>query len=44
MSEKRDSSNRQQKWMVASFSNFYGKTWVGFGLNIQKHFFLEFSF
>ena len=34
MSEKRDSSNRQQKRIVASFSNFYGKTWVGFCLNI----------
>ena len=30
--------------MVASFSNFYGKTWLGFCLNIRKHFFLEFSF
>ena len=44
MSEKRDSSNRQWKWMVASFSNFYGKIWVGFCLNIRKRFFLEFSF
>ena len=44
MPEKRDSSNRHWKWMVASFSNFYGKTWVGFCLNIRKHFFLEFSF
>ena len=26
MSEKRNSSNRQQKLMVASFSNIYGKT------------------
>ena len=30
--------------MVASFSNFYGKTWVSFCLNIRKQFFLEFSF
>ena len=30
--------------MVASFSNFYGKTWVGVCLNIRKGFFLEFSF
>ena len=30
--------------MVASFSNFYGKTWVSFGLNIRKRSFLEFSF
>ena len=29
--------------MVASFSSFYGKTWVGFCLNIRKRFFLEFS-
>ena len=28
------SSSRQYKWMVASFRNFYGKTWVGFCLNI----------
>ena len=32
------SSNGQSKWMVASFSNFYGKTWVGFCL-IRKCFF-----
>ena len=32
------------QWMVASFSNFYSKTWVGFCLNIRKRFFLEFSF
>ena len=30
--------------MAASFSNFYGTTWVGFCLNIRKRFFLEFSF
>ena len=30
--------------MVASFSNFYGKIQAGFGLNIRKRFFLEFSF
>ena len=30
--------------MVASFSNFYGKTWVGFCFNIRKRFFIEFSF
>ena len=30
--------------MVASSSNFYGKTWVGFCLNIRKRRFLEFSF
>ena len=29
--------------MVASFSNFYGKIWVGFCLNIRKRFSLEFS-
>ena len=44
MSEKRDSSNRQWKWMIASFSNFYGKISVGFCLNNRKLFFLEFSF
>ena len=27
--------------MFASFSNFYGKTWVGFFLNIRKRFFLR---
>ena len=30
--------------MVASFSNFFGKTWVGFCLNIRKRICLEFSF
>ena len=30
--------------MVAPFSKFYGKFWVGFGLNIRKGFFLEASF
>ena len=44
MFEKRDSSNRQWTWMVASSSTFYGKTWVGFYLNIRKRFFLEFLF
>ena len=36
MSEKRDSSNRQKKWMVTSFSNFYGKIWFGICRNIRK--------
>ena len=40
MSEKHDSSNTQSKLMVASFSNFYGKIWVGFCFNIRKCFFL----
>ena len=44
MPEKHDSLNRQKKWMVASSSNFYHKTWVCFCLNIRKRFFLEFSF
>ena len=30
--------------MVASFRNFHGKIWVGFCLNIGKHFFLSFHF
>ena len=30
--------------MVAPFSKFYGKVWVGFCLNIEKRFFLEVSF
>ena len=42
--EKCDSSNRQQKWMVAPSSRFYGKIWVGFCLNIGKRFLLEVSF
>ena len=29
---------------MVAFSNFYGKNWVGFCLNIRKRFFLEFSF
>ena len=40
MFEKCDSSNRQKKWMVAPFSKFYGKVWVGFCLNTGKRFFL----
>ena len=44
MSEKRDYWNRHQKWMIASFSNFYRKIWICFCFNIQKRFFLEFSF
>ena len=32
MFEKGDSSNKQWKWMVALFSKFYGKIWVGFCL------------
>ena len=43
MFEKCDSSNRQ-KLMVAPFNKFYGKIWVGFCLNTEKRFFLEFSF
>ena len=27
--------------MVPSFSKFYGKTWVGFCLNIRKRFLVE---
>ena len=27
-----------RKWMVAAFSNFYSKIWVGSGLNIEKGF------
>ena len=38
MSEKLDSSNRQYKWMVGSFSNFYGKIWVGFVLTGENAF------
>ena len=30
--------------MVASFSNFYGKTCVAFCYSIRKRFFLKFSF
>ena len=44
MSEKLDSSSIYLKWMDASFSNFYGKTSVGFYFNIRKRFFLEFLF
>ena len=33
MFEKYDSSNIQQKWMVAPFSKFYGKICAGFCLN-----------
>ena len=39
ISEKRDSSNKQWKWMIAFFSKFYGKIWVGFCRNVRKHFF-----
>ena len=42
--KKCDSLNRQQKWMVAPFSKFYGKIWVSFCLNTGKRFFLEVSF
>ena len=34
MFEKYDSPNRQEKWMVAPFSEFYGKVWVSFCVNI----------
>ena len=34
----------KRKWMVATFSKFYGKIWVGFGLNAGKQFFSEVSF
>ena len=34
----------ERKWMVASFSNFFGKIRVGFCLNIRKKHLLEFSF
>ena len=44
MFEKGDSSNRQQKRIVAPFSRFYGKIWVGFCLNTGRRFFLEVSF
>ena len=44
MFEKCDSSNKQWKWMIAPFSKFYSKIWVGFCLNTGKHFFLEISF
>ena len=30
--------------MVAPFTNFYGKAWVGFCLNTRKGFVLENSF
>ena len=33
-----------RKWKVAPFSNFCGKIWVGFCLNIGKPFFLEILF
>ena len=44
MPEKRDSSHRKYKWMVASFSNFHGKIWADFYLSIRKRSFWEFSF
>ena len=34
MAEKFDSSNRQ-KWTVATFRPFYGKTWAGFLLKMK---------
>ena len=39
----KNSSQEFSTKMVTSFSDFY-KTWVGFCLDIWKHFFLEFSF
>ena len=30
--------------MVAPFSKFYGKVWIGFYLNTEERFFLEVSF
>ena len=30
-----------RKWMVAPFTNFYGKIWVGFCLNTKKRFCLR---
>ena len=39
MFEKCDSSNIQQKWMVASFTNFTAKFGIVFVTG--KHFFLE---
>ena len=42
MFEKCDSSNIQQKWMVASFTNFTAKFGIVFVTG--KHFFLEVYF
>ena len=36
--EKDDSSNRQQKWMVAPLGKIYGKIWVGFVLIMEDAF------
>ena len=44
MFESCDSSNRHSKWIVAPFSKFYGRIWVGFCLNTEKGCFLEVSF
>ena len=44
MFESCDSSNRHSKWMVAPFSKFYGRIWVGFCLNTEKGCFIEVSF
>ena len=44
MLEKGDSSNRQQKWMVAPFIRFFSKFWVGFCLNTGKRCLLDVSF
>ena len=41
MFEKCDSSNWQEKWMVALSRKFYGKIWVGFCLNTGKRFFIR---
>ena len=38
MFEESDSWNRREKWMVAPFSKFSGKIWVGFCLNNGKRF------
>ena len=41
MLEKCGPSSRQYKWMVATFSKFYSKIWVSFGLNTGEWFLLE---
>ena len=41
MLEKCSPSSRQCKWMVATFSKFYSKIWVSFGLNNGEWFLLE---
>ena len=38
MSEKRDPSDRQQKWMVVSFSNFTAKLELVFVLTFENAF------